>query len=1455
MKRIFLFGLLMAAGAVLADQTPAQWRATVEALPDQASDAALEDLQEGCRIEVTTRNSLKPTGNSPLDNFRAWTNSAGSYTAASYTNILNLWLNDQPLTGVQSNHLPMVQAAYLRQAWDSAGAQQRTGYSEDWDLYATNVRTNGEALMTKGFNGELLSDADIEALREYCIYIQMQLTGAERLPHQLGITRDDSAPFEIGEAAPELMLRKAETVFDSPVFTNAVLQDMTMFLKPKGVLEVLRLFTGYTNDAGSCKAVPFPSSVSNETDYVRLQTNNTRPVVLMMGKTSDVCLRRNIPIMDTLYQAYKDVADIYIVHISYHDSFSTAPYYYGPYAGGSAEKIPWQWTEEDFAQDVRRSMIRYPSVSIPFLTDEESHRNRGLFFTDGGDAHFVIIDREGKIAYAAPHLASEGQNPFDAILQANDVEYELRKVLANDGLAEEGRDRSIPNPVRQALVDAGSTTYRPAGTVPLWLTGEITAVDPVSNIVTVTRPAVNTNAMWGYNIIEENDPPVDLGSSWTEAPKNLAQLEAWIGAGEKEYRFVVGAGSTNFNFTADAGVPEVFLNGLPVLSSDLAVGDFVGVQYDPAAENDAVIEPVYFRASRNSQQIIVSATTLSINEGSTNSITVQLAKAPSGNVNVVLSVSGDGDLSLVTASPLTFTTGDWDVPQTVTVQAGDDMDALHGTGTLQLTSSGLASVDVALAEMDDEAVERPAKSWRLIPLQIFDSAGSSGVSNLLDGVDGYANGVAANSAWTLTVQLPAMEQPGMLTYSFGITNVTISAGESLDSTDGSNGSWQPLDIWTYRPKDNYMIDRLQKIELSSNASPRWVQLTISNNTASAIAVSNLAAHIFSATDANDYWVWLGASIQEMSIRHGVFKQLIKDKYGYDPVVFNTAVGGWTSGSLVNSIDSILTNHPHARYVAVHIGGNDVTGGRPYPGYASGLSNNLETICGTIRSLGMEPVISRISFRAYTGDPAVVVDGTIVNEENGSLPYNTNIVDKLIQKYSPAFYDTETGAGIMDPYTYFLIHTNELSADGVHVGTEGKQSWNVLWADAAKDVIYPTNASPSTQISAPSTNLTAGVAASFSATATDPDGVITNYLWNFGDGSATTNGASLTDVSHSFLLSGFYTVTVTAQDDSGATNGSVSATLGVSVSGSAGTAIRAFIDFGSSAIMTTGNWNNVANNALGVQVADLIASHGPSTGIQLEITDTFNDIRSLNSVNSTLYPTNATKDYFRLAASVAPNDISGSIKLSGLDTSRLYDFVFYGGSTLSYGPTTRYIIGSSNAVLTHYNNLTNTVSINGVAPQPDGTITITVNNDGTGNGCLNVLEISYVIPDENPSTDDDGDGLPNDWETQYFGGATNANPAATAANGINTVLETYIAGLDPTDPNAAFLISDLSPLPTETILGWNATSGRVYAIWWTSNLLSGFNEVLHSHVTGGAFTDTLHSAEQKGFYRLEVQLAP
>ena len=125
--------------------------------------------------------------------------------------------------------------------------------------------------------------------------------------------------------------------------------------------------------------------------------------------------------------------------------------------------------------------------------------------------------------------------------------------------------------------------------------------------------------------------------------------------------------------------------------------------------------------------------------------------------------------------------------------------------------------------------------------------------------------------------------------------------------------------------------------------------------------------------------------------------------------------------------------------------------------------------------------------------------------------------------------------------------------------------------------------------------------------------------------------------------------------------------------------------------------------------------------------------------------------------------------------------------------------------------------------------------------------------QDAGTDFDADGFVDFWEMENFGSRYSADPASTCSNGINNVRQAYIAGLDPNDPDSKFLASVLRS-PTSSILGWNAISGRVYSVQWSTNLLENF-QPLETNIpwTAGGYTDTNHPASGQMFYKIDVQL--
>ena len=81
-----------------------------------------------------------------------------------------------------------------------------------------------------------------------------------------------------------------------------------------------------------------------------------------------------------------------------------------------------------------------------------------------------------------------------------------------------------------------------------------------------------------------------------------------------------------------------------------------------------------------------SRTSVPVVEGETATYTVRLGTAPTGTVTVTPS-SDNGDVTFAPAS-LTFTTGNWSSPKTVTVSAAMDVDGTDDTATLSHTASG-----------------------------------------------------------------------------------------------------------------------------------------------------------------------------------------------------------------------------------------------------------------------------------------------------------------------------------------------------------------------------------------------------------------------------------------------------------------------------------------------------------------------------------------------------------------------------------------------------------------------------------------------------------------------------------------------------------------------------------------------------------------------------------------------
>ncbi len=92
-------------------------------------------------------------------------------------------------------------------------------------------------------------------------------------------------------------------------------------------------------------------------------------------------------------------------------------------------------------------------------------------------------------------------------------------------------------------------------------------------------------------------------------------------------------------------------------------------------------------------------------------------------------------------------------------------------------------------------------------------------------------------------------------------------------------------------------------------------------------------------------------------------------------------------------------------------------------------------------------------------------------------------------------------------------------------------------------------------------------------------------------------------------------------------------------------------------------------------------------------------------------------------------------------------------------------------------------------------------------------------------DSDGDGIPDWWMLAYFNhstGQSNDNSLASDdADGSGfSNLQDFLAGTDPTNPNAAFHITDISIVGNDASIAWTMGPGKTNALQRTAGDVSG-----------------------------------
>ena len=124
-------------------------------------------------------------------------------------------------------------------------------------------------------------------------------------------------------------------------------------------------------------------------------------------------------------------------------------------------------------------------------------------------------------------------------------------------------------------------------------------------------------------------------------------------------------------------------------------------------------------------------------------------------------------------------------------------------------------------------------------------------------------------------------------------------------------------------------------------------------------------------------------------------------------------------------------------------------------------------------------------------------------------------------------------------------------------------------------------------------------------------------------------------------------------------------------------------------------------------------------------------------------------------------------------------------------------------------------------------------------------------------DADDDGLPDSWETAFFGSTDHPQgaPGADWDHDGQDNLREYLAGTSPTDPSSVFRITNAT-LGTggSLVLQWQSVTGKVYRIQHADDPGSEFEDTGDEALagTGGTLTKSVDlGAGRRGFFRVRI----
>jgi len=581
------------------ERTPTEWLAAIcaQSTAERASEtpertALLESAGRTLHAHgggLVARSALTGSKRQPFEPFLSWYD-------RSETTLFPKWLRGEALSPREKADEALLNAVCFS-LYRAVRQKERTKAPLTGDEAAIAERVKqvelaGQKALTKGYLGQGLSEADLEALRLYAIWIDIRLTGNGLLPNHLGLTQTfpRGAPPP-GTPAPEATLLRSEAPLRSAQYSDENPANPADLLRPSVVTEFLLLMQGYEPDPAApdrrvrSRPVVFPDARPDE--IVRLSSfRGKKPVLLVFADPTDVWAWhwKLAPALEPLHQAYRQHIEFFFVATTVHDTHMPVCDFLGAQPGRHDAVHPL--TLEQRARVCKMFQMYLPHSTVPYLLDDMAQRTRDAYRDQGGGAYFVLIDANGVVAHAdyhqdiPPHWGPKGLRfPYEYLtVRLNHLDARLKAFA--DGGYHYHKGMATPCPPWRLAPERRHNIQEHT----IWLSGRIVALDVAAGIVTVQRDKLDLAAMRGWKYWQESGAtPFEPR---TEA--RLATVRRWVAAdaSDRMYRFQLSEST------------DLFLHGQAAVLEDLRLGDRVGVRYPTREEGSPLLHPIQVRAHR-----------------------------------------------------------------------------------------------------------------------------------------------------------------------------------------------------------------------------------------------------------------------------------------------------------------------------------------------------------------------------------------------------------------------------------------------------------------------------------------------------------------------------------------------------------------------------------------------------------------------------------------------------------------------------------------------------------------------------------------------------------------------------------------------------------------------------------------------------------------------------------------